>query len=93
MLIEAKEAKKIAKKARELEQIDLDNSVQKWINKINRVIKYHADLGRIQTVYATCETHIEDKVIESIVKILTDAGYEVKAHDGCGSIYFFIKWA
>ena len=93
MLIEAKEAKKIAKKARELEQIVLDNIIQQWINKINRVIKYHAGRGRTQTIYDTGETYIENEVIESIIKILDDAGYRVKVCDDYDSVWLLLNWA
>lgn len=93
MLIEAKEAKKIAKEARELEQIDLDNIVQQWTNKINKVIKYHAGRGRTQTVYDTGETYIKNEVIESIIKILDDAGYRAKVCDDYDSVWFFLNWA
>lgn len=92
MLIEAKEAKKTAKKVRELEQIDLDDTVQQWINKINRVIKYHAGRGRTEAVYDTCETYIKNEVIRSIIKILNDAGYKVKAYDDYGVVCFSIDW-
>ena len=92
MLIKAKEAKRMGAEARELEQIALYNAVQEWINKINRVIKYHAVRGRTQTVYDTCEAYINNKVIESIIKILEDAGYKVKAYDDCGSVCFSINW-
>lgn len=93
MLIEAKEAKKIDIKARELEQIALDDTIQQWIDKINRVIKYHAERGRTQTVYETDERYIgNEEVIASIIKILEDAGYWVKAYDDYGFVCFSINW-
>lgn len=96
MLVEAKEAKKLAKKAKELEQIALDDTIQdtiqQWINKINRIIKYHAGRGRTQTVYDTGETYIRNEVIASIINILEDAGYRVKAYHDYGVVCFSINW-
>lgn len=73
--------------------IALDDTIQQWIDKINRVIKYHAERGRTQTVYKTDERYIgNEEVIASIIKILEDAGYWVKAYDDYGFVCFSINW-